>query len=133
MRQPVLPQPEISNNVICATSKGSDQPAILKGGCTGSSESTPVKMSHCWKSHVAAHILIHSLWIKGFQALSYKTFSCSTQLSTQFELIIKTKCHKIKIFLAFKLSDVVFIFIMLINVKMPTIVGILTFEQDKLR
>ena len=28
----------------------------LKGGCTGSSESTLVKMPHCWKSHVAAHI-----------------------------------------------------------------------------
>ena len=27
----------------------------LKGGCTGSSESTLVKMPHCWKSHVAAH------------------------------------------------------------------------------
>ena len=26
----------------------------LKGGCTGSSESTLVKMSHCWKSHVTA-------------------------------------------------------------------------------
>ena len=26
----------------------------LKGGCTGSSESTLVKMPHCWKSHVAA-------------------------------------------------------------------------------
>ena len=25
----------------------------LKGGRTGSSESTLVKMSHCWKSHVA--------------------------------------------------------------------------------
>ena len=23
----------------------------LKGGCTGSSESTLVKMPHCWKSH----------------------------------------------------------------------------------
>ena len=29
----------------------------LKGGCTGSSESTLVKMPHCWKSHVAAHIV----------------------------------------------------------------------------
>ena len=29
----------------------------LKGGCTGSSESTLVKMSHCWKLHVTAHIL----------------------------------------------------------------------------
>ena len=26
----------------------------LKGGCRGSSESTLVKMPHCWKSHVAA-------------------------------------------------------------------------------
>ena len=27
----------------------------LKRGCTGSSESTLVKMPHCWKSHVADH------------------------------------------------------------------------------
>ena len=27
----------------------------LKCGCTGSSESTLVKMPHCWKSYVAAH------------------------------------------------------------------------------
>ena len=27
----------------------------LKGGCTGSSESTLVKMSNCWKSHATAH------------------------------------------------------------------------------
>ena len=34
-----------------------------------------------------------------------------------------------KKFIAVSLSDVVFI--MLINVKMPTIVGILTFEHDR--
>ena len=28
----------------------------LKGGCTGSSESTLVEMPHCWKSHVMAQI-----------------------------------------------------------------------------
>ena len=28
----------------------------LKGGCRGSSESTHVKMPHCWKSHVTAQI-----------------------------------------------------------------------------
>ena len=28
----------------------------LTGGCTGPSESILVKMPHCWKSHVAAHI-----------------------------------------------------------------------------
>ena len=28
----------------------------LKSGCRGSSESTNVKMSNCWKSHAAAQI-----------------------------------------------------------------------------
>ena len=28
----------------------------LKGGCTGSSESTLVKMLFCWKSHVMAQL-----------------------------------------------------------------------------
>ena len=28
----------------------------LKGGCTGSSESTHVKIPHCWKSHVTAQL-----------------------------------------------------------------------------
>ena len=28
----------------------------LKGGCRGLSESTLVKMPHCWKSHVVAHL-----------------------------------------------------------------------------
>ena len=37
----------------------------LKGGCTGSSESTLVKTSHCWKSYVAAHIFFDfSLTVK---------------------------------------------------------------------
>ena len=30
----------------------------LKGGCRGSSESTLVKMSNCWKSHSAAHVML---------------------------------------------------------------------------
>ena len=30
----------------------------LKGGCTGSSESTLVKIPHFWKSHVTAHIIL---------------------------------------------------------------------------
>ena len=76
------PVHEISNNVICATSKAayaqSDQSLCLsleysmtvklltehhleflhlKGGCTGSTESTHVKMPHYWKSHVTAHLL----------------------------------------------------------------------------
>ena len=31
----------------------------LKGVCTGSYESTVVKIPHCWKSHVAAHVYNH--------------------------------------------------------------------------
>ena len=40
-------------------------------------------------------------------------------------MLIKSKMLKINTFLAFRRSDVVFI--MLIFIKMPTIVGILTF------
>ena len=46
--------------MVCSARKASDQPAhnseflSLKGGCTGSSESTFVKMPYCLKSHVAA-------------------------------------------------------------------------------
>ena len=31
----------------------------FKGGCRGSSESTHVKMHHCWKSLVMAHIRVN--------------------------------------------------------------------------
>ena len=34
----------------------------FKGGCTGSSESTLVKMTHCWKSHVTAQICLMDPW-----------------------------------------------------------------------
>ena len=57
-----------------------------------------------------------------------KLFSCSTQLSTKFQLLTKIKYRQMMIFLALSLSDVVFV--MLINVKMPTIVGILTFMSS---
>ena len=33
----------------------------LKGGCTCSSESTLIKILHCWKSHVTAQFIIFSL------------------------------------------------------------------------
>ena len=34
----------------------------LKGGCTDSPASTLVKIPHCWKSHVTAHILFVCDW-----------------------------------------------------------------------
>ena len=53
-----------------------------------------------------------------------KLFSCSTQLSIKFQLLIKTnRAVKGGVFLAFELLYDVFN--LLINVKMPTIVGIL--------
>ena len=33
----------------------------LKGGCTGLSEATLVKMPHCWKSHAMAHLSLQIL------------------------------------------------------------------------
>ena len=70
---------------------------------------------HYW----AKHDKTNKMWA-GPQ--SYETFSMliSTQHEISTVLLIKTK-----IVLAFKLSGGVFI--MVINVKMPTIVGILTF------
>ena len=62
-------------------------------------------------------------FITGPEAINH--FSCSTQLSTKFQLLIKTKILQIMMFLA--LSPLNVVFIMLINVKMSTIVGILTF------
>ena len=39
----------------------------LKGGCIGSSECTLVKMPHCWKSHVRAHIKFRGCHLNGVQ------------------------------------------------------------------
>ena len=33
----------------------------LKVGCTGSSESTLVRMPHCWKSHVTGQIMVEKV------------------------------------------------------------------------
>ena len=49
----------------------------LKGGCRGSSESTLVKMPHCWKSHAVAQLLVGissnygplSKWFKDFNSM----------------------------------------------------------------
>ena len=78
----IEPRDEISKHMVCATSKGQDQPAhmrslirafasrlkypttvmllterhfeFLKRKLPGSSNTTLLKMPHCWKSHVAA-------------------------------------------------------------------------------
>ena len=45
----------------------------LKGGCTGSSESTLVKMSNCWKSRAGAHIIVLLIT----QKIDFKACMCS--------------------------------------------------------
>ena len=58
-----------------------------------------------------------------------KLFSCLTQLSMKFEMLISIKNQVIKHFSgSVKLR---MLFFPLINVKMPTIVGILTFMSRK--
>ena len=47
----------------------------LKGGCTGSSEFTHVKMPHCWKSHVAAHMFL--------KRLSFESKECTEELKQE--------------------------------------------------
>ena len=45
----------------------------LKGSCTGSSESTLVKMPHCWKSHVMAHMYVQR--IRQYYAIGVATIT----------------------------------------------------------
>ena len=91
---------EISNNVLSATSKASDQLArtrslirafasrlnilcteqhleflSLKGACKGLSESTLVKTPHCWKSHVAAQIMVRMSYRTTYVPTATITFS----------------------------------------------------------
>ena len=56
----------------------------LKGGCTGSSVSTLVKMPHCWKSHAAAHILFTDkvrFFLRSLPALLFHIFTKNFFLS----------------------------------------------------
>ena len=62
----------------------------LKGGCTGSAQSTLVKMPHCLKSHVLAHILVNLFMLDIFTDYILSPpppiFS-SPELKTQCELL----------------------------------------------
>ena len=67
----------------------------LKGGCTGSSESTLVQMPHCWKSHAVAHfrfLFIH--WVAD-QMLVRVT--CTWLLTQKIESIYFLLTTKMKI------------------------------------
>ena len=87
--------------------------------CTCADLPEPLAAQLCGKNRNLMHWSISLTLKTGPKVI--KLFSCSTQLSMKFQLLIPTN----EKFIALSLSDVVFI--MLINVKMPTIVGILTF------
>ena len=55
------------------------------GGCTGWYESTLVKMSHCWKSRVAAHIMIEDLDI---YILDFQECWVLTEIRISFKLVL---------------------------------------------
>ena len=68
----------------------------LKGGCTGSSESTHVKMPYCWKLHVAAQMcspiwilsvcFLHPKWIMWYNTTLQNQSIClwTTELLVEF-------------------------------------------------
>ena len=53
----------------------------LKGGYTGSSESTLVKMPHCLKSHVTAHLVITLSLVSYMHRAKHKIFIFALFLS----------------------------------------------------
>ena len=103
------PRLEISNSVVCATSKDSDQPVHTRslisafasrlnifsvklltehhlellsfiGGCTVSSWSTLVKMPHCLQLHAAAQLLFPVSSLFFFHSSSSSYFLLNTYL-----------------------------------------------------
>ena len=62
----------------------------LKGACTGSSESTFVKIQQCWKSHVAAHMFSDVVLITIIACVFKDTFSLfDPQLAVTLTLPLK--------------------------------------------
>ena len=59
----------------------------LKGGCTGLLESVHVKVPHCWKSHVTAHLMF--LWSKTLK----KPFKVCVLLISKTYIIISMVQH----------------------------------------
>ena len=57
----------------------------LTGGCTGLSESIHVKMPHCWKSHVAAHLQFYAPFSRFIQASLCKIQGLLNDFPTVFK------------------------------------------------
>ena len=68
----------------------------LKGGCRGSSESTHVKMPHCWKSHSLAHIIV-LYWQRLFQGVFISRVGKIRINQLRVTLLLTRKIHKLNI------------------------------------
>ena len=60
----------------------------FKGGCKGSSESTLVKMSHCWKSHVNLFVSL-SLFL--YLILTVHGLVCECGISSSYSPVFSNK------------------------------------------
>ena len=58
----------------------------LKGGYTGSSESTLVKIPHCWKSHVTEHITSSSIFYSQGSKADLSTGFLFRSIATAWDL-----------------------------------------------
>ena len=117
------PRHEISNNVVCIQQSlrsacayaQSDQSFCLsleysmrvklltdhhlefislKGGCTDSTESTPVKLPFCWKLHVVAHIVFDCRSWPSFYSISRSTESSTIPSAVVCSLFHHTRFHR---------------------------------------
>ena len=66
----------------------------LKGGCTGSSESTLVKMPRCWKSHFTANYEVYNLLISGIFALDFGSVCAFQIVLYDFLVTVKAAPHE---------------------------------------
>ena len=60
----------------------------LKGCCTGSSESTLVKLPHCWKSHALAPFLVSIDHVNSLRCHFFFQMFCYTFSATNIGLIL---------------------------------------------
>ena len=61
----------------------------LKGGCTGSSESTLVKIPHCCKSHVTAHLYTDGFChLEGYNNIGLVHYTLKGVIDFNFQILL---------------------------------------------
>ena len=65
----------------------------LKRGCRGSSESTLVKMSNCWKSHAAAQMTFNSQTVRVEENPSHDPPYCNQRGNHSYDQVYDQACR----------------------------------------